>query len=130
MGSPEKNSKPRVRREQRVEMNFLEGVRRRCPKHLPTLEALGHMFTQSGRYEDGLRVDLELTGQRPDEPLYWYNLACSYALTRRDGDALAALQRAIDLGYRDLQWLMQDEDLRSLRFDPRFIAILQQLQLG
>jgi hypothetical protein len=56
----EPTSKP-VQRPQRLEMQFLEGVRRRVPGHEPVLQALGHLYTRVGRYEDGLhgrpRVD-------------------------------------------------------------------------
>lgn len=112
---------------QRVELEFLEALRRRCPSHEPILEALGHLYTRAGRYQDGLQIDLELTRLRPSESENWYNLACSYALLAQRDKALAALERAVDLGYTDGEWMRSDPDMASLREDQAFKAILEKL---
>ncbi len=111
----------------RLELLFLEGVRRRVPQHEPVLQALGNLYTRIGRYEDGLKVDLELTRLRPNDPQNWYNLGCSHALTGERAKAIAALERAVDLGYSDLAWMRKDRDLESLRGDPAFEALAQKL---
>lgn len=111
-------------RPQRVEMSFLESVRRRLPAHQRTLEALGHLYTRTGRFADGLQVDEALTRLRPEDPVAWYNLACSQALTGQPESALQALGRALELGYDDVEWIRGDPDLKSLQDDPRFQALL------
>lgn len=115
------------RRMQRVELQFLEALRRRCPAHEPILEALGHLYTRVGRFQDGLQIDLELTRLRPHEPENWYNLACSHALLADRDKAIAALERAIDLGYSDAAWMRSDPDMASLREDPAFQVLLDKL---
>ncbi len=110
------------------EIGFLEALTRRCPGDAEILKALGDLYTKTGRHEDGLRTDLALSQLCPREPLVWYNLACSYALLAARDDALTALQRAADLGYRDHHWLRQDDDLAALRDDPRFVALVERLQ--
>lgn len=115
-------------RPQRVELSFLESIRRRLPAHQRTLEALGHLYTRSGRYEDGLGVDEALSRLRPDDPVAWYNLACSQALTGQAEQALQALERCMELGYTDLAWIRKDEDLAALHADPRFIALLARFE--
>jgi len=110
----------------RVELQFLEAVRRRRPEHRLLLEALGDLYTRTGRYEDGLKVELELTSLRPDDPGPWYNLACDYALMGRRDDALQALTKAVRQGYRDFDWMLADEDLQSLRQDPAFRRLIEQ----
>lgn len=97
------------------------------PHHEPVLQALGHLYTRVGRYEDGLKVDLELTRLQPDNPQNWYNLGCSYALTGNFDKAFESLNKAIDLGYDDADWMRKDEDLAPLREDPRFVALLARL---
>lgn len=92
------------------------------------MHALGHLYTEIGRFEDGLRIDLELTSRRPDDPENWYNLACSYALVSRTEDAFQALDRAVGLGYDDADWLLRDADLKQLHSDPRFHAIVRRVQ--
>ncbi len=114
---------------QRVkECAFLEGVLRRCPGHLPTMEALGDLYTKLGRIDEGLVIDESLTRADPRNPTYAYNLACSLALTGQKEQAIAALNRAVHLGYDDLEWLLKDDDLDSIRKHPHFVLILVQLK--
>jgi len=120
-------TKRKVNTALRKEMTFLEALARRCPQDVDVLKALGDLYTRTGRYEDGLKTDLELERLCPRESLVWYNLACSYALLNRTKEALAALERSIVLGYRDARWIREDRDLDSLKKDQRFIALLQRL---
>ena len=122
--------KKTVRREHRLEIEFLEGIARRCPGHEPMLEALGHLYSKVGRHEDGLKIDQVLTERQPGNPENWYNLACSFALVRRPDDALNALDRAVNLGYRDAEWLIKDDDLKPLHTDPRFRKIIGRIGVG
>lgn len=110
------------------ELGFLDALARRCPQDTEILKALGDLCTRAGRYEDGLKTDLELVRLCSREPLVWYNLACSYALLKRADDALVALERSIVLGYRDVRWIREDQDLASLKKDRRFVALLQRLE--
>ena len=111
-------------RPQRVELGFLESVRKRLPAHQRTLEALGHLYTRTGHYADGLQVDEALIRLRPDDPVAWYNLACSQALTGQPEQALQALAKAMELGFDDVRAIRADADLASLHTDPRFAALL------
>lgn len=113
-------------RGERVELSFLEAVRTRCPSHGRVLEALGELYTRAGRYHEGLEVDLALTRLSPGEALAWYNLGCSYALVGRRDEAFTALSKAVDLGYRDVLWLLEDADLDALRSDARFDALVRR----
>ncbi len=110
------------------ECAFLEGVLRRCPAHLPVLEALGDLYTKHGRIEEGLEIDLKLTSMSPDNETYQYNLACSLSLLGRNDEALACIQKAITCGYSDWEWMQKDSDLKSLRKLPAFIALLAALK--
>jgi predicted negative regulator of RcsB-dependent stress response len=53
-----------------------------------------------------------------------YNLACFEALEGNIEEAFTWLQGAVDAGFEDPAWIEQDEDLTSLRDDPRFQEIL------
>lgn len=107
-----------------VEMRFLEGVRARCPDNVRVLEALGDLYTKVGKYGEGLDVDLQVVKLRPHDETAWYNLACSFALTGRHDEAIAALRKAVKLGYRDFRWMKKDADLKSLHSDPRFLELV------
>ncbi len=110
-----------------VEMDFLERVMARIPNDVDVLEALGDLYTRVGRYEDGLAIDQKLTKLEPDDMTIWYNLGCSLALLNRRESALAALKRAVELGYSDLDWMKQDSDLNSLREDQTFKALMSRI---
>lgn len=88
---------------------------------------LAHAYTAVGRHEDGLALDLRLTVLLPEDPTARYNLGCSYALLGRTEEALAALDEAVDAGYRDSAHMLADQDLASLRDLTRFKQILDRL---
>jgi tetratricopeptide (TPR) repeat protein len=114
----------------KIEVGFLEGVHRRLPGHGAVVESLGCLYTEMGRYEDGLRADREMVQLDPSSAIAWYNLGCSLALTRRPDDAFDALQRAVKLGYADAEWMLQDDDLAPIRADPRFAQLLAEMLSG
>lgn len=102
-------------RELDVEISFLAGLTRRDPGYVEALQLLGDNYTRRGRYREGLEVDEQLARLRPADPMAHYNLACSYALTLQPEAAFAALNLAIDRGFRDFRWLSRDPDLAAFR---------------
>src|SRR5881275_82380 len=115
---PPKRSKKLTREQERdldIEIGFIEGVVRRAPGFIEALQILGDDYTRRGRFVDGLKLDEQLARLRPDDTLVHYNLACSYSLTGQFADAAVALNRALDLGYRDFKWLSRDPDLAKFR---------------
>lgn len=109
------------------ELKFLERLAERLPADEALLKTLGDLYTRAGFYEKGLAMDRRLVVLCPDQATVWYNLGCSLALVGRRAEALAALRRAVELGYRDGEWMSRDEDLRSLRDDAEFRALLRQI---
>ena len=128
--STTKSKKPtrRVARDMDVKISFLEGLVNRDPAYVEALQMLGDHYTQRGRFQDGLRVDLQLSTLDPQNPLVFYNLACSYSLMDQFGNAAAALDKALALGYRDFKWLAKDPDLRQLRKHPVFRGIRDKIR--
>lgn len=110
------------------EMAFFESVLRRAPQYTEVIEILGGLYTKHGRIADGLRMDRRLVRLLPENATAHYNLACSLALSKRKVDALRSLQRAVELGYRDFDWMAQDPDLEDLKEHPEFTALLAQLK--
>lgn len=110
------------------EISFYESILRREPKYAEVIEILGGLYTNAGRIEDGLRMDRRLVRLWPEKPVAHYNLACSLALKRRSKDALEALEKAVELGYRDVEWMLEDPDLDNLRNHPSFARLIKRLQ--
>jgi tetratricopeptide (TPR) repeat protein len=102
-------------RELDTKIEFIEGLVRRDPNYVDALQLLGDHYTQRGRIVEGLKVDERLARLEPANPLVFYNLACSYSLSREFDRAVNALERALQLGYRDFDWLAKDPDLKELR---------------
>ena len=108
---------------------ILECCLRRQPDDSAVLAELAEACTRLRRYRRGLQLDRRLVRRHPRDPVARYNLACSLSLT---GDLLGAareLQAAVRLGYRDLEHLLRDPDLRRLRRDPSFAPLREQLEL-
>jgi len=115
-------------REQKIELNFLERVAKRIPKETWVLKPLGDLYTRCGEFEKGLQVDLNLTQLCPQEPEVWYNLGCSFALLERTADAIVALQKAVEFGYTDAEYMRKDEDLATIRNQPEFERLVRGLE--
>ena len=98
-----------------IEIGFLEGLVQRDPAYVDALQLLGDDYTKRGKYVAGLHIDQKLAVLRPHDPLVFYNLACSLCLSAQYDEAVDALERSIDLGYRDFKWLAEDPDLHELR---------------
>jgi tetratricopeptide (TPR) repeat protein len=129
----EKNGakKKLTRDEQRdldTKIGFMEGVVKRDPGFVEALQILGDDYTRRGKFVAGLKVDEQLSQLRPEDPIVQYNLACSYSLTGNFNQAVATLERAIDLGYRDFKWLGQDPDLADLREHPLYKSIRAKIR--
>jgi dienelactone hydrolase len=60
----------------------------------------------------------------PEQPVYWYNLACVLARSGARAAAVDALERAVAGGFADRAHMAVDEDLASLRGEARFRALV------
>ena len=122
MGDSISHEKPSASREKDVgwETAFYEDILKRHPDYVEVLTQLGSLYTDNKMYAKGLRVDQRLATLRKDDPIVHYNLACSYALLRQADNAFASLDRAIGLGYNDVDYMNDDEDLGHVRSDPRY----------
>ena len=109
------------------EIGFFESVLKRDPAYTDVIEILGGLYTKHGRVSDGLRMDRKLVRLLPSDATAHYNLACSLALVKRKAEALRSLRQAVELGYRDFDWMQQDPDLDGLKRDPAFQSLLRTL---
>jgi hypothetical protein len=112
-----------TRKEQRdldIEISFMEGVVRRDPEFVEAWRVLGDDYTRRGRHDEGLRADEQLARIEPRDPAVFYNLACSYCLSKKMEEGVGALAKAVANGFNDFKWLLKDPDLAPLRKDPLF----------
>ncbi len=107
------------------EISFFEPVLERNPNNIECLKALAENYTRMGRYEDGLRADLQLARLCPGDSVVQYNLACSLSLTGQVGRAIEVLTEAVSLGYTDFDHMKRDPDLSKVRELPEFLDIVE-----
>ncbi len=58
----------------------------------------------------------------------WYDLACLDALEGKPGSAFRNLNRAVDCGFKDAAYLLQDPDFDRIREDRRWKMILYRIE--
>jgi len=110
------------------ELEFFEQILLRNADFIDVLRVHGNNLTLKGRYGDGLKVDRRLVELRPRDSLAHYNLACSFALMKKVAPALRALRKAIELGYDDFEYMLEDRDLEAVKQDPRFFELLREYE--
>ncbi|HET7293387.1 MAG TPA: protein kinase [Vicinamibacteria bacterium] len=81
---------------------------------------LSTSYAEMGRGEDASREMQFAIGLRPNDASMLYNCACTYAKLRRKAEALEALRKAWDAGFKDVEWARRDPDLELLHDDPEF----------
>ncbi|HZN61956.1 MAG TPA: transglutaminase domain-containing protein, partial [Planctomycetota bacterium] len=57
-----------------------------------------------------------------------YNIACAFALLGEKKEALDWLDKAVGLGWDNLEHTEQDPDLESVRGEARFRKVLEKLK--
>jgi len=81
---------------------------------------LGGDYADLGRPEDALReLNLAVT-LRANEASILYNAACLYCGLNRKSEAMDALRKSWEAGFRDAVWARRDPDLNILHDDPEF----------
>jgi predicted Zn-dependent protease len=112
----------------KFEIGFFESILRRNPRDTDVIELLGGLYTKEGRVDDGLKMDRRLVRLLPNSSTAHYNLACSLALKKHKAASLRSLERAVELGYRDADWLVQDPDLDSIKSHPAFKDLVERIK--
>jgi hypothetical protein len=78
----------------------------------------------AGDYEAAIAGQLVVVEKRPNDPVARFNAGC-FAARAGDADgAIAHLRRAIELNERVRELVETDEDLDSIRDDPRFAELV------
>jgi hypothetical protein len=79
----------------------------------------------AGDYRAAIANQLVVVEKRPDDPVAHFNAGC-FAARAGDADgALAHLRRAIALNDRVKELVATDDDLDSIRDDPRFAELVE-----
>ena len=101
-------------------------------EHSMIFGQLGWAQLHLGRHEEAARnyeraFELGIPPGRATRGVAWYNLACAYAKLGRTDQAFAAIDSAVSQGVVERRLFETDDDLATLRGDPRFGRLLARL---
>jgi non-specific serine/threonine protein kinase len=82
----------------------------------------------TGQVEQGLEWADRALAIEPKESGLLYNVACVYSTAGRTEEAIGLLERAIEAGFAQKEWIENDSDLDPLRDHPRFKALLRKMR--
>jgi non-specific serine/threonine protein kinase len=77
-------------------------------------------YAEVGRVDDAMRETTMAMTLRANEASILYNAACVFCLLKKKLEALDALRKAFDAGFKDPNWARRDPDMALLRGDPEF----------
>jgi len=77
-------------------------------------------YVANDRPDDAMREANLAVALRPNEATVVYNLACVFCALGKKEEALDALRKAWQAGFRESDWARRDPDLSLLHDDPEF----------
>ncbi|HWL94102.1 MAG TPA: PHB depolymerase family esterase [Phycisphaerae bacterium] len=82
----------------------------------------------AGDFKKALEGSEKLHKLAPDDPLPMYNIACMHARLADKAKAYEWLERAVDAGYSDHVYLLNDADFTTLWGEKRFRGIVENIR--
>jgi Flp pilus assembly protein TadD len=93
---------------------------KKVPEDARARVLLAGNYAMQGRFEEAKReADMAMV-LRPDDTMILYNTACAFCAMNNAEDALIAIKKAWEAGFRDATWTRQDPDLALLHGNPEF----------
>ena len=102
------------------EIAIYEEHLKKVPEDARVRVLLGLDYAIQGRFEEAKREADMAMALRPDDSMILYNTACLYCPMNNVPDALSAIRKAWESGYRDAVWTRQDPDLELLHGNEEF----------
>ena len=102
------------------ELAVYEDALKKTPEDARVRVLLAGGYARQGRFEEAKREADMAMALRPDDAMILYNAACALCAMGNAGDAMSALKKAWESGYRNTAWTRQDPDLASLHDEPEF----------
>jgi eukaryotic-like serine/threonine-protein kinase len=105
------------------------------PDTLDSLRNLGRAMAYNNRYPEASQLfrhaidALDTDVGQENHWTVWYAFACVAAAANRYDESLRYLREAVNRGYQDADGLMADDDLKELRHNPQFLALMGSLRM-
>ena len=102
------------------EVALYEEQLKKVPEDARARVLLAGNYAMQGRFEEAKReADMAML-LRPDDTMILYNSACTFCAMNNVDDALSAIKKAWEAGFKDATWTRQDPDLALLHGNPEF----------
>jgi serine/threonine protein kinase/Tfp pilus assembly protein PilF len=105
----------------------LENHLKQVPEDARARVLLATDYANQERAEDAVREANLAVLLRPNEATVLYNAACVFTTVDRRAEALDALRKAWNAGFRDADWARRDPELRALHGDPEFERLYPEI---
>ena len=102
------------------EIQALEAHIKTVPEDARARTLLAGDYASLGMVDAAEREASLAISLRPNEAIVLYNAACVFCQLGKKAEALAAIQKSWDAGFRDPDWARRDPDLALLRGEPEF----------
>jgi len=122
--------KPKTTKSKNFEIKFYEQIISQRPNFIDALISLADVYTKKGFHQQGLAIDKRLSLLKPDDPIIFYNLACSFSLVGESKKSFKTLEKAVSLGYGEFNYILEDPDLENLRKSPGFNDAFNRLRIN
>ncbi|NQT86274.1 tetratricopeptide repeat protein, partial [bacterium] len=96
------------------------------PKKLDEMRVKALKLLTDKKYAKAIPLYDQILEAAPDDATSHYNLACAYALTKRNAEAVAVLRTSLESGFIRFGHIEADPDLDGLRKDPAFLALMKE----
>ena len=102
------------------EIAIYEAQIKKVPEDARARILLAGNYAMQGRFDEAKReCDMAMI-LRPDDTMILYNSACAFCEMNNLDDALVAIKKAWEAGFKDATWTRQDPDLQLLHGHPDF----------
>jgi tetratricopeptide (TPR) repeat protein len=109
-------------------MAIFEAHLRKAPDDARARVLIADDYAAMGRLDDAKReADLAMM-LCPDDAMILYNVACLFCGMGKNDEAVDAIRKAFEKGYRDGGWARRDPDLAPLLGHPEFDRIFPEAQ--
>ncbi len=118
----------RIMRQRRI--LALEGHLDQVPEDARARTHLAVAYTSLERIEDATRELNLAMALRPNDAMVLYNATCVFCRMQKKPQAMAAITRAWESGYKDADWARRDPDLAPLHGEPEFERLFPARSAG
>jgi non-specific serine/threonine protein kinase len=122
--------KEALRNVRQRQIQSLENHVRSVPEDARARVLLAGGYAEIGRREDAVREANLAVALRPNEATVLYNVACAFCQMEKKPEALDALRKAWNAGFRDSDWARRDPDLAFVHGDPEFEKLYPERPAG